>query len=76
MRYIQIDMSWCSYDPCGPYSKLVADDASCFEPEAGPYLVEGLNFHKFYFSNGGRLLMRNGGHVRMLLLLQIPSLPM
>ena len=37
---------------CLPCSKLVADDVSCFEPEAGAYLVEGLDFHKFYFSNG------------------------
>jgi len=39
-------------DTCSPCSKLVTDDISCFEPEAGPYLVEGLNFHKFYFNNG------------------------
>lgn len=38
---------------CFPCSKLVADDVSCFEPEAGGYLVEGLPFHKFYFSSYG-----------------------
>ena len=40
-------------DICCPCSKLVADDVSCFEPEAGAYLVEGLSFHKFYFNNTG-----------------------
>ena len=39
-------------DACFFCSKLVADDISCFEPEAGAYLVKGLNFHKFYFNNG------------------------
>ncbi len=31
------------------YSSLVADDISCFEPEARGHLVEGLPFHEFYF---------------------------
>jgi ketosteroid isomerase-like protein len=31
------------------YKELVADDITCFEPEAKGQLVEGLPFHKFYF---------------------------
>ncbi|MBM4011530.1 MAG: DUF4440 domain-containing protein [Planctomycetes bacterium] len=31
------------------YKELVADDITCFEPEARGQLVEGLPFHKFYF---------------------------
>jgi calcium/calmodulin-dependent protein kinase (CaM kinase) II len=31
------------------YRRLVADDLTCFEPEARGQLVEGLAFHEFYF---------------------------
>ena len=31
------------------YSCLVADDLTCFEPEACGHLVEGVGFHKYYF---------------------------
>lgn len=31
------------------YRELVADDLTCFEPEARGQLVEGLGFHEFYF---------------------------
>jgi calcium/calmodulin-dependent protein kinase (CaM kinase) II len=31
------------------YRRLVADDLTCFEPEARGQLVEGLPFHEFYF---------------------------
>ena len=31
------------------YCQLVADDITCFEPEARGHLVEGLPFHEFYF---------------------------
>jgi calcium/calmodulin-dependent protein kinase (CaM kinase) II len=31
------------------YRGLVADDLTCFEPEAHGQLVEGLAFHEFYF---------------------------
>ncbi len=31
------------------YCRLVADDLTCFEPEARGQLVEGLPFHEFYF---------------------------
>ena len=31
------------------YQELVADDITCFEPEAKGHLVEGLPFHEFYF---------------------------
>ncbi len=32
------------------YRELVADDLSCFEPEARGQLVKSLKFHEFYFS--------------------------
>ena len=31
------------------YCQLVADDITCFEPEARGHLVAGLPFHEFYF---------------------------
>ena len=31
------------------YRRLVADDITCFEPEARGHLVQGLAFHEFYF---------------------------
>lgn len=31
------------------YCDLVADDITCFEPEARGHLVAGLPFHEFYF---------------------------
>lgn len=31
------------------YRGLVADDLTCFEPEARGHLVEGLPFHEYYF---------------------------
>ena len=35
------------------YCQLVAEDITCFEPEARGHLVEGLPFHEFYFKLGG-----------------------
>ncbi len=35
------------------YRSLVADDVTCFEPEACGHLVHGLPFHEFYFKLGG-----------------------
>ncbi|MFM8435122.1 MAG: DUF4440 domain-containing protein [Planctomycetia bacterium] len=35
------------------YRSLVADDVTCFEPEACGHLVQGLPFHEFYFKLGG-----------------------
>ena len=32
--------------------KLTDPHLTCFEPEAKGNLVEGLDFHKFYFDNG------------------------
>jgi hypothetical protein len=32
------------------YRTLVADDLTCFEPEARGQLVEGLAFHEYYFT--------------------------
>ena len=34
------------------YSKFVDPQLTCFEPEACGYLIEGIDFHKFYFDNG------------------------
>jgi len=36
------------------YSKLCDPAMTCFEPEAMGNLIEGLDFHKFYFENGAR----------------------
>jgi len=35
------------------YRELVAEDITCFEPEARGHLVEGLPFHEFYFRLSG-----------------------
>ena len=35
------------------YRSLVAEDITCFEPEAEGHLVHGLAFHEFYFKLGG-----------------------
>lgn len=39
------------------YVKLCSSDLTCFEPEAVGNLVEGLDFHKWYFDN-----LKDGGH--------------
>ena len=36
-------------------SKLADPHITAFEPEARGHLVEGLEFHKFYFENGKRV---------------------
>ena len=41
------------------YGSLCADDLTCFEAESRGHLVEGLEFHRFYFELGGHL----GKHV-------------
>lgn len=41
------------------YAKLCADDISCFEPEAVGHLVEGMEFHHYYFNLGGGDSPRN-----------------
>ena len=33
-------------------SKLADPQLTCFEPEAHGNLIEGMDFHKFYFDNG------------------------
>lgn len=35
------------------YERLCAADMTCFEPEACGQLVEGLEFHRYYFQLGG-----------------------
>ncbi len=37
------------------YKKLCSEDLSCFEPESAGMLVEGLEFHKFYFDLGSKM---------------------
>ena len=32
------------------YSSLCDPSLSCFEPEAHGYFIEGMDFHKFYFT--------------------------
>jgi len=34
------------------YSKLVDPQLTCFEPETCGNLIDGLDFHRFYFDNG------------------------
>lgn len=52
------------------YAKLCADDLTCFEPEAGGHLVEGMPFHKFYFdlpaSESPRQSTMTSPHVRII----------
>ncbi len=36
------------------YARLCHPSLSCFEPEARGHLVEGLDFHRFYFELGAR----------------------
>jgi calcium/calmodulin-dependent protein kinase (CaM kinase) II len=33
------------------YTKFVDPQMTCFEPEARGYMIEGMDFHKFYFDN-------------------------
>ena len=37
------------------YKELCDPGLTCFEPESRGCLVEGLNFHKFYFEQGGHM---------------------
>lgn len=37
------------------YDRLVADDLTCFEPEAPGTLVQGKAFHKYYFDLDRRI---------------------
>jgi len=55
----------CGQPHLFPCSKHVADDMTCFEPEAGGYRVEGILFHKFYFNNGKE--MRWNTHKRLIM---------
>ncbi len=52
------------------YQALCDPTLTCFEPEACGHLVEGLNFHRFYFDLGGSPGTSNNTivspHVRML----------
>ena len=52
------------------YQSLCDPTLSAFEPEACGHLVEGMEFHKFYFDLGGRQAPSNttisSPHVRLL----------
>src|SRR5688572_16542889 len=54
------------------YAALCDPTLSCFEPEARGHLVEGMDFHKFYFSLGGggtpapKVTTMASPHVRLL----------
>lgn len=52
------------------YSALCDESITCFEPEAGTHLVQGMAFHKFYFDLPGPSQPRNttivSPHVRLL----------
>jgi len=37
---------------CSGCRKVCDPNMTCFEPEAKGHLVEGMEFHKFYFDNG------------------------
>lgn len=37
------------------YQKLCAPSLTCFEPESLGHLIEGMEFHRFYFELGGHL---------------------
>jgi hypothetical protein len=54
----------------GVYARLCDPSLTCFEPESRGQLVEGLDFHKFYFELKGGRGPRNttvvSPHVRML----------
>lgn len=52
------------------YAEMCDPTISCFEPEARGELVEGMEFHRFYFDLGGAPSKKNTTlvrpHVRML----------
>jgi calcium/calmodulin-dependent protein kinase (CaM kinase) II len=54
----------------GVYSKLCDPSLSCFEPESRGQLVEGLEFHRYYFEYGKPSSARNttvcSPHVRLM----------
>ncbi len=37
------------------YKNLCSENLSCFEPESAGMLVEGLEFHKYYFDLGSKI---------------------
>jgi hypothetical protein len=52
------------------YAKLCDPTLSCFEPESRGQLVEGMEFHQYYFENGKPASARNtticSPHVRLM----------
>eukprot|EP00050_Salpingoeca_kvevrii_P002061 m.186408 g.186408 ORF g.186408 m.186408 type:complete len:463 (-) comp10528_c0_seq1:202-1590(-) len=53
-----VNKDWATYD------QLTSDDLTCFEPEARGHLIQGMEFHKFYFDN----LPENAGSVNTTIL--------
>ncbi len=55
------------------YAELCDPSLTCFEPEARGHLVEGLEFHQFYFGGGLNTKKVNttmaSAHVRMMAML-------
>lgn len=44
------------------FSKLCDPNLTCFEPETLGNLIEGMDFHKFYFDNGAQIAPGPGKH--------------
>jgi hypothetical protein len=47
----------CQADFAYTYRELMDESVTCFEPEAKGCLIEGLEFHKFYFNNCTRMVL-------------------
>jgi hypothetical protein len=53
-KFCEFIMFFCSVPIC---RKICDPHLTAFEPEALGNLVEGMDFHKFYFDNGKYLLL-------------------
>ena len=50
---------WDDRTECFYFRKFVDPQLTCFEPEAFGNLIEGMDFHKFYFDNGKFSIEKN-----------------